>query len=122
MERDDELTQGHLADFVGAVKVVINARVLPTCFVLGPHEFEDPLEGLHLSFAQILANPEAVEFTPPPAPVVPTTVAELAGRWDWELTEYYCLYCGQQPVIQETGDGDFYHGPRRRCLTCQDEF
>lgn len=106
--------------------VEVTPRVLPTQIVLGPHAFVDPLpglmDGLNVSLAEAFMHPERVQFAPRPKPEPPSSLAELADRWDWKPSECYCVHCGKQPVIVETGDGDYYLGPTYRCLTCMGEF
>ncbi len=43
-------------------------------------------------------------------------------KYPAESTKLYCPDCGEQKVIVEKGDGDYYSGPMHLCLVCRSLF
>jgi hypothetical protein len=40
----------------------------------------------------------------------------------WQRTEWFCRYCGKQPLDVEVGEGDYYQGPTYWCRSCDAKF
>lgn len=40
----------------------------------------------------------------------------------WDETDYRCLYCGEESVYVDPGDGDYYVGPQYLCAACGGTF
>lgn len=114
-----------LADALTPI-VEVKPRRLSVRFTAIEASLESPADALIQGFGNYLAdsllNPERAPTAPYVRPATPTSLDELVGRTDWACSECYCVHCGQQPVIVESGCGDYYLGPTYHCLTCHGEF